>query len=148
MASYTIFSATERFPRRRILLTTWVTSTEWYTGSGMSSRLGAGPLRGTSAFLLRAVTAAGLLAVAYAGGVEGAADDLVANPGKILHAPSAHEHNRVLLEVVTFTRDVGSDLHAARETDASDLAERRARLLGGVRVDAGAHTTALGRAFE
>src|SRR5580765_4309402 len=95
-------SATDRLPRSRILLTTWVTSTEWYTGSGISSRRGAGPFLGigASAFLLRAVTAAGLLAVAHAGGVEGAADDLVANAGKVLHAAAAHEHDRVLLEVV------------------------------------------------
>src|SRR3954470_15482330 len=122
-------SATERLPRSRILLTTWVTSTEWYTGSGISSRRGAGPFRGTSAFLLRAVTAAGLLAVAHPGGVEGAADDLVANTGKVLHSTTAHEHDRVLLQVVAFARDVGGDLHAARQANACHLAQRGVRLL-------------------
>src|SRR5258705_6943909 len=108
-------SATARLPRSRILLTTWVTSTEWYTGSGISSRRGAGPLRGTLRLLLRAVPAAGLLAVAHAGGVERAADDLVANAGEVLHTTAAHEDDRVLLEVVAFTRDVRGDLHPAGE---------------------------------
>src|SRR3954452_12019121 len=115
-------SAAERLPRRRILLSTWVTSTEWYTGSGISSRRGRAPFLGTSAFLLRAVTAAGLLAVAHPGGVEGAADDLVANAGKVLHTTTAHEHDRVLLRVVAFARYLGGDLHAARQTHACHLA--------------------------
>src|SRR4051812_49648317 len=34
------------------------------------------------------------LAVAHAGGVERAADDLVANAGKVLHTTAAHEHDR------------------------------------------------------
>src|SRR5689334_21583133 len=122
-------SATDRLPRSRILLTTWVTSTEWYTGSGISSRRGAGPFLGTSAFLLRAVPTSRLLAVADTGGVERAADDLVANAGEILHTAAAHEHDRVLLEVVALTRDVGGDLHAAGEANTSDLAERGVRLL-------------------
>src|SRR6478736_1674093 len=105
-------SETERLPRSRILLTTCVTRTEWYTGSGINSRRGAGPLRGIggSALSLRAVTAAGLLAVADTGGVERAADDLVANARQILHTTTTHEHDRVLLEVVPLTRDVRRDL--------------------------------------
>src|SRR5581483_11137091 len=145
-------SATERLPRSSTLLTIWVTSTEWYTGSGISSRRGAGPLRGIagapSAFALRAVPAASLLAIAHAGGVERAADDLVADTGEVLHPATAHEHDRVLLKVVTLTRDVGGDLHAAGEPDAGDLAKRRVRLLRRVRVDARAHPPTLGRALQ
>src|SRR5581483_5062915 len=143
-------SATDRLPRSRILLTTWVTSTEWYTGSGISSRRGAGPLRGIGdlPFLLRAVAAAGLLAVADTGGVERAADDLVTHAGEILHAAAAHEDDRVLLEVVALTGDVGRDLHTAREPDTGHLPQRGVRLLRRVRVDPGAHTPPLGRASE
>src|SRR5688500_4025351 len=100
-------SASERLPRWRILLTICVTRSCRYTGSGMRSRRGAGPLRGMSAFLLGAVAAARLLAVAHAGGVEGAADDLVADTRQVLHTTAAHEHDRVLLQVVPLTRDVG-----------------------------------------
>src|SRR4051812_50184269 len=88
------------------------------------------------------------LAVAHAGGVERAADDLVANAGKVLHTAAAHEHDRVLLEVVALTGDVGRDLHAAGEADARDLAQRGVRLLRRVGVHAGADTAALGRALQ
>src|SRR3954453_21727555 len=93
--------------------------------------------------LLRAVPAASLLAVADALGVQRAADDLVAHAREVLHTTAAHEHHRMLLEVVADTGDVGGDLDATRETDAGDLAQRRVRLLRRRRVDAGAHTAAL-----
>src|SRR5438270_10741547 len=114
----------------------------------MRSRRGAGPLRGISALLLGAVAAASLLAVAHAGGVEGAPDDLVTNAGQVLHTTTTHEHDRMLLEVVALTRDVGGDLHAAGQPDAGDLAQRGVRLLRRVRVDAGADTPTLGRALQ
>src|SRR5688572_7031498 len=117
-------------------------------GSGISSRRGAGPLRGTSALLLRAVTAAGLLAILHTRGVEGAADDLVTHTGKVLHTTATHEHDGVLLEVVALTGDVGGDLHAAGQPHAGHLAQRRVRLLGGGRVHAGAHTPALRGTLE
>src|SRR5690349_9405108 len=117
-------------------------------GSGISSRRGAGPLRGTSALLLGAVAATGLLPVAHARGVEGAADDLVADARQVLHTATADEHDRVLLQVVALTGDVGRDLHAARQAHAGHLAERRVRLLRGVGVDAGAHTTTLRSALQ
>ena len=89
-----------------------------------------------------------LLALGDAGGIEGAANDLVADTGKILDAAAADEDDGVLLEVVTLARDVGGDLHAVGEPDASDLAERRVRLLGGRGVDAGADATRCGAAIR
>src|SRR5918912_3497684 len=137
-------SATERLPSTSTLLTSWVTSGDWYTGSATSGRRGAGPLRGMSALLLlRAVPAASLLAVADTLGVQRAADDLVADAGQVLHAATAHEHHRVLLQVVADARDVGGHLDATGEADAGDLAQRRVRLLRRRRVDARAHATAL-----
>src|SRR5829696_8270595 len=114
----------------------------------MRSRRGAGPRRGTSAALLGAVAGTGLLAVADAGGVEGAADDLVADAGEVLHPAAADQDHRVLLEVVPLARDVGGDLHAARQTDASHLAEGGVRLLRGVRVHPRAHPPPLRGALE
>src|SRR5947209_2763228 len=93
--------------------------------------------------LLGAVAAAGLLAVADALGVQRAADDLVADAGQVLHTAAAHEHHRVLLQVVADARDVGGDLDAAGQADTSDLPERRVRLLRRRRVDARAHAAAL-----
>src|SRR5919107_6041109 len=114
----------------------------------MRSRRGAGPRRGTSAALLGAVAATGLLAVADAGGVEGAPDDLVADAREVLHPAAAHEDHRVLLEVVPLAGDVGGDLHAARQPDPGHLAEGGVRLLGGVGVHASAHAPALGGALQ
>src|SRR5262249_30863172 len=45
-ASYTIRSDSDRFPRCRSLLTSWVTTTDRWTGSGIRSRRGAEPFRG------------------------------------------------------------------------------------------------------
>src|SRR3954471_3089873 len=148
-AEYTMRSAVDFFPSSRTLFTSWLTSGELWTGSTMSGRFGAGPLRGISALLLlRAVTAASLLAVLDALGVERAANDLVADAGEVLHTAAADEHDRVLLQVVADARDVRRDLDAAREPHARDLAQRRVRLLGGGRVHASAHPASLGAPLE
>src|SRR4051794_14719459 len=125
-------------------MTCWTRRDPW-TGSGSSGRTPAAARRGISVLLgLHAVLRAGLLAVGDAGGVEGAAHDLVADARQVLHAAAAYEHHRVLLEVVALAGDVGGDLHPVGEPDAGDLAKRRVRLLGGSRVDAGADPAALG----
>src|SRR2546423_15217110 len=116
-------------------------------GSGMSSRRGAGPFLGISALLLGAVAAAGLLAVAHARGVEGAAHDLVADAGQVLHPAAADEHDGVLLQVVTHAGDAGGDLDPARQADTGDLAQGRVWLLLGGRVHAGPDPSPLGRAL-
>src|SRR5215213_9799070 len=135
--------ATCFLPSLSTLETSCVTCWDPKTGSTSSGRLGAGPLRGISALLLlRAVAAAGLLAVLHALGVQRSADDLVAHTREVLHPAAADEHDRVLLEVVAHARDVGRDLDAAGQPHAGDLAKGGVRLLrrGGVdpRADASA----------
>src|SRR5579859_2999488 len=98
--------------------------------------------------LLRAVAAARLLAVAHALGVQGATDDLVADPGQVPHPAAAHQHDRVLLQVVPDTRDVGGDLDLAGEPDPRHLAQGGVRLLGRGRINARAHAPALGAALQ
>src|SRR5487761_1323382 len=93
--------------------------------------------------LLRAVTTTRLLAVADALRDERAADDLVPDPGQVAHPAAADEHDRVLLEVVPDTGDVGGDLDLAGQPDARHLTQRRVRLLRRGRVDTRAHTAAL-----
>src|SRR5699024_54578 len=98
--------------------------------------------------LLGAVAAASLLAAPDTLGVEGAAHDLVADAGKVLHSATAHEHDGVLLQVVADARDVGRDLDARGQPHTGDLAQGGVRLLGGGRVHARAHAAALRRALE
>src|ERR687895_1127045 len=122
-------------------------------GSGVSGRRLAGPFRGILLFLLDLlalgpVARTGLPAVADALGVEGAADDLVADAGEVLHPAAANEHDRVLLEVVPLTRDVRRDLDAAGQAHTADLAQGGVRLLRGGGVDARADAAALGRTLE
>src|SRR3954471_13850546 len=126
-------------------MTCW-TSFDSCSGSGSRGRTPAAARRGISVLLgLHAVLRAGLLAVGDAGGVEGAAHDLVADARQVLHAAAAYEHHRVLLEVVALAGDVGGDLHPVGEPDAGDLAKGRVRLLGRHGCDAGADAPPLRR---
>src|SRR5215218_1689340 len=103
-------------------------------------------LRSGAALLrLHAVLRAGLLAVRDAGGVERPAHDLVAHARQVLDAPAAHEHDRVLLEVVPLAGDVRRDLHLVGQAHAADLAQGGVRLLRRGRVDARADAAPLRR---
>src|SRR5207237_6995193 len=108
-------------------------------GLGPARSAGSGLRRGAALLGLDAVLRAGLLAVADAGRVERAADHLVSEARQVLDATTAHEDDRVLLQVVALTGDVGADLHAVREPNSSDLAQRRVGLLRRRRVNPSAH---------
>src|SRR5213076_1579456 len=123
-------------------MTCWTSRDPW-TESGSSGRTPPGARRGILLPGLDAVLRAGLLAVGDAGGVERAANDLVADARQVLHAATAHQHDRVLLEVVSLAGDVGGDLHPVGQADAGDLPERRVRLLRGCRIHARADPAAL-----
>src|SRR4051795_10529262 len=120
------------------LMTCWTRRERW-TGSGSMGRIWAAARRGIGLLLLHAVLRAGLLAVVDASGVERPADDLVAHARQVLDAAAAHEHDGVLLQVVALARDVDRDLHAVRQPDTGDLAQRGVRLLRRRRVHARAH---------
>src|SRR3954468_15762417 len=123
---------------------TCCTSFDPYTESGSIGRTPPGARRGMLVLLrLHAVLRAGLLAVGHPGGVERAADDLVADARKVLDAAAAHEHHGVLLEVVALARDVDRDLHRVGEPHTGHLAKRGVRLLRRRRVHARAHATPL-----
>src|SRR4051794_12670964 len=137
-------SAVDFLPSSMTLLITCWTRRERWTGSGSICRIWAAARRGIDRLLLlHAVLRAGLLAVADAGGVERPAHDLVAHARQVLDAAAAHEHDRVLLQVVALAGDVGRDLDAAGDPDTRDLAQRGVRLLRSRRVHTRAHTTAL-----
>src|SRR4051794_13471483 len=139
-------SAIDFLPECMTVFTNLVTrrrvSTAWSVnfGSGSGLRLGTSPLRGICfgplLWPLGAVLRTPLPAVGHARGVEGAADDVIADAREILDAASADQHHRVLLQVVPFAWDIGRDLHAVGETDAGHLAQGRIRFLRRGRIDA------------
>src|SRR5882724_6144274 len=92
---------------------------------------------------LGSVLGARLLAVGDAGGVERAAHNVITDTRQVFHAAAADEHDGVLLQVVADAGDVSGDFNAVGEANARDFAQRRVRLLGGLRVDAGTDTTLL-----
>src|SRR5215467_1815818 len=151
-ASYMIRSAVDFLPRIIMMLTNFATSRLPYFGSGKTSRfaaparrmlLASGALGG-----LGAVLGAALLAASHAGGVERAADDVIADARQILHAASADHHDRVLLEVVPDARDVRRHFEPVREPHACHFPESRVRLLRRRRVHADAHAPLLRTALH
>src|ERR1035437_3604193 len=89
---------------------------------------------------LGAILGTALGAVLGAGGVEGAADDVVADTGKVLDATAANQDDRVLLEVVPDSRDVRGDLDSGGQAYSTDFAKSgvglRRRDRGGAHANA------------
>src|SRR4051812_40881775 len=141
-------SASERLPENSTLLPAGSPAARRTPGRPRGGAWAPVPCEALALLLLRAVAAPSLLAVADALGVQRPANDLVADAGEVLHSATAHEHDRVLLQVVTDARDVGGDLDLAGQPHARDLAQRRVRLLRRGRVHPGADATPLGRALE
>src|SRR5215208_497054 len=112
-------------------MTCWTRRERW-TASGSILRTVAAARRGIRLLPLHAVLRAGLLAIADAGGVERPAHDLVAHARQVLDAATAHEHDRVLLQVVALAGDVAGDFHAVGQpharADAPPLRSRDALL--------------------
>src|SRR5690606_35820250 len=78
---------------------------------------------------LHAVLRTALFTVLDALRVEHAAQDVITDAGKVLHAAAADHDDRVLLKVMTFTRNIADDLEAVGETHLCDLTQSRVRLL-------------------
>lgn len=82
--------------------------------------------------LLRAlgtVFRAGLTTLIDAESIECTTHDVVTNTWKVFHSATANEHDGVLLEVVTFTTDVGDDFEAIGQAHLGDLTESGVWLL-------------------
>src|SRR5687768_1996476 len=77
----------------------------------------------------RSVLAAAGLSVFGAGGVERAADNVIAYPRQVLNSAPADHHYRVLLEVMADSGNVGRHFHAVYQSDAGDLTQRGIRFL-------------------
>src|ERR1700722_15100137 len=86
--------------------------------------LGLGPLDAVLRALAVAIYFVGGGRSDGAGGVERAADNVVANTGKIFDTASANQDDRVLLEIVPFAGDVRRHLHSVRQANAANLSKR------------------------
>src|SRR5262249_398159 len=164
--------ASDRFPRPISALMKRVTRTLSNFGSPGTSRRGTAPLRGTDLLLvyrttwgpalqyaarrplgrgsgvmslgrLGPVLRPALLAPAQSARVQRPAHDVIAHPRQVLHAAAADEHDRVLLKVVPFARDVARDFDSVGEPHARHLAQRRVRLLRSGRIDTRTHAPLL-----
>src|SRR6516162_5348151 len=119
--------------------------------SGKTSRLMAARRRDMTVSLLwtlGAVFRTALPAILDALGVEGTSDNVVAHTRQILDPPATDQHDRMLLQIVTLTRDVTRHLIAVCQTHPSDLSQGGIRLLGRRRVDSCAHPALLRAGFH
>src|SRR5512141_3158924 len=146
-----------------MLFMNFVSTTSPNLGSGMMSRLSALRRRDIVSFLdpscegprpalawperppcvpkrslrpLGAVFRAPLAAIAYALGVEHAANNVIAHAGQVLDAAAPDQDHRVLLEVMPLARDIAGHFQPVGQAHARDLAQSRVRLLRRRRVDA------------
>src|SRR5215469_8484162 len=92
---------------------------------------------------LGAVLRPALLAISNADGIQRAAHHVVTHARQIFHATASDQYNRVLLQVVADPGNVGGDLDPVGQAHASNLAQRRVRLLWRLRINAGANTAFL-----
>ena len=97
---------------------------------------------------LRSVSRSSAMSIRNSRRVERATNDVVTNAGKVLDATAAYQHDRVLLQVVPLTRNVGVDFTTIGQAHTSHLAQRRIRFLGCRGKDAQTHTAPLGRAHQ
>jgi len=84
-----------------------------------------------------------LTALVDAEGIERTTDDVVAYTRKVFHTTTANEDDGVLLEVVTFTTDVGDDFESVGKANLGHFTESRVRLLGRPSHDLKAYSAAL-----
>ena len=82
--------------------------------------------------LLGAVFRTALLTVGNALGIAffRAANDGVANTGKVFHTTAADNDDRVFLKVVAFAGNVGGNFITVRQANTGDFPKCRVRLLG------------------
>src|SRR3546814_4222466 len=76
---------------------------------------------------LRAVLRTALATIRHALGIERAANDVIANARKVLHASSADHEHRVFMQIMSLDRNVGGDLVPVRQPHAGNLSKLRVR---------------------
>ncbi len=88
------------------------------------------------------------VATFHSRGIQGPANDVVTNSRQVLHPTPTHQHDRMLLQRVAYTGNVGVHLSPVRQPHSGDLAQRRVRLLRGAGEYPETHSPSLGRTLQ
>jgi hypothetical protein len=88
------------------------------------------------------------MATVYTHGVQCSPDDVIADTRKVFNAATADEHNRVLLQIVSDTWNIGGYLNPIGQSHTSHLPQRRVGLLGSLCVDTNTDASFLGTALQ
>src|SRR5262249_43417696 len=88
----------------------------WKSEAGRRGCPGACKGRPLVLFLaaLRPVQRSALLAIGNTGRIQRAPDDVISDPGQVSDPSSSHQHHRVLLQIMAFSRNEGGYLCAIR----------------------------------
>src|SRR5690606_28813870 len=92
---------------------------------------------------LGAVLGTTLLGVFHSGGIQRAANRVVAHTPQVLYPAAANQNDAVLLQVVAFTTDIGRNFKAVGQAYAPDLTQGRVRLFRRGGIYASTHSTTL-----
>jgi len=91
---------------------------------------------------------AALFAIGHTNRIQRSANHVITNTRQVFHPASSNKDNRVFLQVVTNTGDVGCNFNPIGQPDARDFAQRRIRFLWCLCVNARANAPFLWRALE
>jgi hypothetical protein len=97
---------------------------------------------------LRTILGTALLASADTGRIERSPHHVIAHPGKVLHAASADQHNRVLLQIVSYPRNISGYFNSVGKPHTSHLTQRRIRLLRSRGIHTRTNPTPLGTGLQ
>src|SRR5690554_4631747 len=84
----------------------------------------------TALWSLRTILGSALLTVFHARCIQCTSNDVVTNTWKILHPATSDQYDRVLLQIVAFSWNVGIHFFSIRQPYPCYLPHRRVRLLG------------------
>src|SRR5690606_6378417 len=85
----------------------------------------------------------GLFTVRNAGSIQGTANSVVTNTWQVFYTTTTDQNNTVLLQVVAFTTDVGSNFETIRQTHTAYFTQGRVRLFRSGGIYTGTYATTL-----
>src|SRR5690349_10569248 len=89
-----------------------------------------------------------LTAGSYTGGIQRTTYGVITHTWQVINTAAADQDHAVLLQVMTFTTDVGGHFITAGQAHTANFAQSRVRLLRSGGIHAGAHATTLRAALQ